>query len=289
LNKKNLVLCGLLVCAALRAQEAPDNQDYTPEEAYYLGRAVAAAILELYPLWTGRPGITPYLNLICQAIAINSPRPDPYNGYHVTILDSDAINAFATPGGHIFITRGMAERAPSEDALAGVIAHELAHIQLMHGLSVIAETRYFDETGAMARQAEDIARRRSAAAGSALEKTAALRNAVSGIMDALLKDGYTIEQEFEADAYAVTLLAAAGYDPAGLAEMLDVLRRDSQEQRPGAALNSGQNATHPSPARRLAKLPGAADLSGGRRTRAFRDARFKRLYSGGWTNDANGG
>jgi len=92
-------------------------EDINPEQEYYIGRAVAANILSTYKLWNGSPALTAYLNNICAAITINSPRPDIYNGYHVAILDSDEINAFASSGGHILITRGLINAAKSLDAL----------------------------------------------------------------------------------------------------------------------------------------------------------------------------
>ncbi|MCL2128659.1 MAG: M48 family metalloprotease, partial [Treponema sp.] len=103
-------------------------EEITPEQEYYIGRAVGANILSTYRIWNGSPALTAYANRICNAITFNSPRPDIYNGYHVMLLDTDEINAFATSGGHIFLSRGIVTSAKSEDALAGVIAHEIAHI-----------------------------------------------------------------------------------------------------------------------------------------------------------------
>ena len=116
-------------------------EEITPEQEYYIGRAVAANILSTYKLWNGNAALTAYLNNICMAIAINSPRPYIFNGYRLAILDSNEINAFATSGGHIFVTRGLINAAKSEDALAGVIAHEIAHIQLKHGIKAIKNSR----------------------------------------------------------------------------------------------------------------------------------------------------
>ena len=116
-------------------------EDITPEQEYFIGRAVAANILGSYTIWNGDPALTDYLNLICTAITINSPRPDVFNGYRVAILDSNEINAFATSGGHILVTRGLINAAGSEDALAAVIAHEVAHIQLQHGIKAIRNNR----------------------------------------------------------------------------------------------------------------------------------------------------
>src|SRR5215471_21733386 len=86
-------------------------EEITPEQEYYIGRAVAANVLSSYKIWNRNGALTSYLNLICAAITINSPRPDVYNGYHLAILDSDEINAFATSGGHILVTRGLINAA----------------------------------------------------------------------------------------------------------------------------------------------------------------------------------
>ncbi|HBG36499.1 MAG TPA: peptidase M48, partial [Treponema sp.] len=96
----------------------------TPEQEYYIGRSVAATLLQSYDL-ADEVKLTAYLNKICMALVIHSERPELYNGYHVSILDSDQINAFATSGGHILITRGLLSCAENEDALASVIAHEI--------------------------------------------------------------------------------------------------------------------------------------------------------------------
>ena len=112
----------------------------TPEQEYYIGRSVAATLLQSYDL-ADEVKLTAYLNKICMALVIHSERPELYNGYHVSILDSDQINAFATSGGHILITRGLLSCAENEDALASVIAHEIGHIQLQHSLKAIKTSR----------------------------------------------------------------------------------------------------------------------------------------------------
>jgi predicted Zn-dependent protease len=66
------------------------------------------------------------------------------------ILDSRELNAFSTPGGHIFITKGFIDIIPSEDALAGIIAHELAHVMLKHGLKILDNMKITNEAGIMA-------------------------------------------------------------------------------------------------------------------------------------------
>ena len=109
----------------------------TLQDLYYLGRAVAANILAVYKPYTGNPDLTRYLNLICQAIVVNNPTIGLFNGCAVLILDSPELNAFASPGGHILVTKGLVESAASEDMLAAIIAHELAHVKLKHGMAII--------------------------------------------------------------------------------------------------------------------------------------------------------
>jgi predicted Zn-dependent protease len=214
-------------------------EEITPEQEYYIGRAVAANILSSYRIWNGNPALTNYLNLICTAITINSPRPDIYNGYHVAILDSNEINAFATSGGHIFVTRGLINAAKSEDALAGVIAHEVAHIQLQHSIKAIKNSRVTQAllvTG-------------TAAAGAATgmdvnQLTDVFNESVGEIVQTLVNSGYSQTQEFEADNTAMALMAGAGYNPSGL---IDMLRELTSVQRSG----TGFGKTHPTPAQRI--------------------------------------
>jgi len=237
--------------------------DITPEQEYYIGRAVAANILTTYSLWKGGPTLTAYLNNICNVIVINSSRPEIYNGYHVAILDSNEINAFATSGGHIFLTRRLISIAKSEDALAGVIAHEIAHIQLQHSVKAIKTSRI---TNALMVTGASVA---GAVSGYDVnELTSVFNESVGDIVNTLVNNGYSQTQEFEADAKALSLLASAGYNPSGLIEMLKELEKTQKNS------SGGFNKTHPSPSRRLsaaekvlAKQTAVTDTSSYRRAR----------------------
>ena len=237
-------------------------EEITPEQEYFIGRAVAANILTTYRVWNGSPAMTAYLNKICNAIVINSSKPEIYNGYHVVLLDSTEINAFATSGGHIFVTRGLVSSAKSEDALAGVIAHEIAHIQLQHSIKAIKTSRI---THALMVTGTSAA---GAAAGyNVNELTDIFNETIGDIVSTLVNNGYSQTQEFEADSTALALLAGAGYNPSGLTDMLKELDK-TQSGRPG-----GFNKTHPTPARRLANAEKdigkhrVTDTSASRRTR----------------------
>jgi predicted Zn-dependent protease len=211
----------------------------TPEQEYYIGRAVAANILTNYKLWNNDPELTGYLNLICGAIVINSPQPHNFNGYHVAILDSNEINAFTTSGGHIFLTRGLINLAKTEDALAAVIAHEVAHNQLRHSIKSIKTSRV---TQALLVTV-------TAGAGNAMgmdinEMTDILNESVGEIVQTMVNNGYSKEQEYEADIAAMSFLAAAGYQPSALIDMLNELKAVHKS-------TSGFNKTHPAPIQRI--------------------------------------
>jgi predicted Zn-dependent protease len=248
---------------------AATDDDVYPEDAYFLGRAVAANIIDRYRPYTEKPEATRYLNEICAALAVNSPMPDMYNGYHAMILDSQELNAFATTGGHIFITRGLLETLATEDALAAIFAHEIAHIQLYHSVDLIKYMRLTRDLSNTADRAADVAAREA----SLNQRKTLFDNAVREMVTTLVINGYAQEQEFQADIYAVKLLALAGYMPASLVDALRVLQ--------GTTARNGYNSTHPSPARRIANIQ--QEMTRNSRfyqvedTRTFRASRFAGL------------
>lgn len=155
----------------------------------------------------------------------------------VAILDTDEINAFATPGGHVLVTKGLLSCADSEDALAGVIAHELGHIQLKHGIGAIKANRI---TAAAVESSATMA------VGS--EKKAELKfleDASKEIVTTLVNSGYSKSQEYDADRFAVKLMARAGYDPNAMTEMLKIM---SEKQKHDSR---GFGKTHPSAVSRI--------------------------------------
>jgi predicted Zn-dependent protease len=238
-------------------------EEITPEQEYYIGRAVGANILVAYKIYNGKPELTAYLNQICRAITINSPKPFLYNGYHVNILDTDEINAFATSGGHIFLTLGLIACADSEDALAGVISHEIAHIQLQHGIKSIRNSRITQAlivTGTSAVGA--------VTGMDVQELTSVFNESIGEIITTMVNNGYSQTQEFEADATALSLMAAAGYDPQGLMSMLRILQQNQRDT------TKGFGKTHPTPAQRITN----AQISIGQYrvldTKSYRVARY---------------
>jgi predicted Zn-dependent protease len=239
-------------------------EEINPEQEYYIGRAVGANILTAYKVRNGNPSLTSYLNMICSAVTINSPRPDVYNGYHAAILDTNEINAFATSGGHIFVTYGLINAANSEDALAAVIAHEVAHIQLKHSIKAIKTSRITQAilvTGASAAGA--------ATGMNVNELTDVFNESVGEILLTMVNNGYSQSQEFEADNTAMSLLASAGYNPSGLIDMLNELRTAQ------SASSGGFNKTHPTPAQRITNAEKIINRHRVTDTSSYRRSRFQ--------------
>jgi predicted Zn-dependent protease len=238
-------------------------EQISPEQEYYIGRAVAANILSTYKIYNGNSALISYLNKICAAITINSPRPDVYNGYHVAILDTNEINAFATSGGHIFVTRGLISATKSEDALAAVIAHEIAHIQLQHSIKAIKTSRITQAiivTGASAV---------GAVTGKDIDHlTDVFNESVGEIFQTVVNNGYSQTQEFEADNTALSLLASAGYNPSCLIDMLNELKAAQSNS------SGGFSRTHPTPAQRIANAEKSMSIYRVPDTRSYRQARF---------------
>jgi predicted Zn-dependent protease len=252
---------GVSAATATFAEAKKAADSLTPENEYYLGRAVAANIAGTYKIYRNA-ALQAYLDKICDTIVVNSPRPDIYNGYHVAVLDTQEINAFATPGGHVFVTRGLIACASNEDALASVIAHEIAHIQKQHALTSIRNARYVN--AAISGTLAGI----GAAVGTeqAKELAGVMGDSVNEVVTTMVVNGFSKEQEFEADATALALLASAGYQPSGILEMLEALK-----QKQGAG---GFSKTHPAPAERIANVNRTIGNYKVQDTRTFRAPRY---------------
>jgi predicted Zn-dependent protease len=217
-------------------------EDFTPEQEYYVGRSVGAVILNQYKPYNNKQA-NDYLNLLGQTLSKASDMPETFGGYHFLILDSEEINAFAAPGGLIFITRGMLRCCRHEDAVAAVLAHEIGHVQTKHGLQAVKKSRITSALTTIG-----IEGTKTFGGEELAELTETFENSVSDITTTLVNNGYSRSFEREADRAALTILKRVGYDPNGL---LDMLRVMSKRLKPGR-LDFAK--THPSPASRIADI-----------------------------------
>lgn len=224
------------------AAAARSFEDFTPEHEYYIGRGVAAVVLQKYPPYD-QPTANAYLNLVGQSVAAASDMPRTYGGYHFLVQDSQEINALSAPGGLVFVTRGLLRCCRTEEALAGVLAHEVGHVQSRHGIQAIRQARINDAfltigiESAKAMGPQHIA-----------NLTQAFEGVIDDIVQKLINSGYARASEYEADTAAVRILQRLGYDPNGLVAMLEIMKARLIAGRPDFA------KTHPSPDSRINEL-----------------------------------
>jgi beta-barrel assembly-enhancing protease len=156
-----------------------------------------------------------YINQIGNLILAQSKKA-PFE-FHFSIMNSNAINAFATPGGYIYINKGLINVAENEGELAGVIAHEIGHANARHVASIIEKSQKLN----IATLAAIIA---GAFLGGGGEATAAIAAfAFAGSSSLTLK--YMREHEEEADRLGITYLVSAGYYPAAMVDFLRIMKQ----------------------------------------------------------------
>jgi predicted Zn-dependent protease len=204
-----------------------------PEEIA-IGRDVASRLLGAAPL-VADPGLQRYVNNVGRWLAAQTERPDL--PWQFGVLESPNVNAFAVPGGTIFITRGLLERMRNEAELAGVLGHEIVHVLRKHHLKAI-------QKGAQ-----------SALAGDALsmalrERGGAARDKLIAFGTEMYGRGLDKSDELEADRIGVVIAARAGYDAYGLPSVLQTLQAMSAQDSSLALMFK----THPAPAERLDAL-----------------------------------
>ena len=152
----------------------------------------------------------------------------PYFDYHYTALEDKTVNAFALPGGYVFITRGMLEKLENEAQLASVLAHETVHVVARHSSAQISR-----EIGI------------EVALSVASSKTSGAAGQVAGIARQMIGLSYSRSQEKEADMGGIDYMVQAGYDPDEMVKTMQMLEAENQ---------SGEIeflSTHPSPDRRV--------------------------------------
>jgi len=231
------ILSGDQVESILRGAKAVQKtwENLTPEQEYYIGRAVAAQVFQTYrPL--DQPAANAYLNVLGQSLAVFSSRPETFGGYHFLLLDSDEINAFAAPGGLILVTRGMLRCCDSEDELAAVVAHEICHVEKKHGLSAIKQGRLTEAFSIIAAESA-----KQAGNDQLATLTREFEGSVGDVVKTLTTSGYSQAQERDADAAAVGLLRRAGYPEKAMITMLQRM-----DKRLANARGLGFAKTHPS-------------------------------------------
>lgn len=173
------------------------------------GREIAARIFGRYKA-SEDAELIKYVNLVGLALVRNTNRPEL--DFHFALLNTDEINAYAVPGGYIFITQGALKLMQDEAELAGVLAHEIGHVIEMH---VVKELKVKGDDNSAA---TGLAR---LVGGSSESARAAFGQAVDKGFEMVFQDAYKREDELQSDRVSVTLNTLAGYDAGALARYLN--------------------------------------------------------------------
>ncbi|MBX3715529.1 MAG: M48 family metallopeptidase [Burkholderiales bacterium] len=228
-----------------KVQEA--TKEYTVEEEIALGEGITTGFLGAIRLHPDER-LQRYVNRVGRWLASQTERADlPWT---FGVIDTEIINAFAMPGGTVVVSHGLVKRLGSESELAGVLAHEIAHVLKKHQLSAIQSDAGWSAaaTGAKAVAADQIARR---GGGDVMGIKTQLANAgVDLVKDGLFLRPLDRSMEYEADRLGVVVAARGGYDPYGFVAVLTMLAQVKPEET-GVSITF---STHPSPADRLAEL-----------------------------------
>ncbi len=204
----------------------------TQEEVQFGQRLSAEIEKEMKVL--DNPKVQEHVRRIGRKIASKAPRQDVE--YHFTVIDNiKEVNAFAGPGGYIYVYTGLLKKVSDDNELAGVLAHEVGHVSARHSMKQLTKRMGFDAISKMLLGQD------------AQEWQVTATSMLSGL--GFLS--FSRKQEYEADELGVQVMKAAGYDPRGLLRFLDKLVA-MRDREPSAV--ERMLATHPAPGERRAKV-----------------------------------
>jgi len=217
------------------AEAVKEIKGPSESEEIAIGRQIAGNLLGAAPL-VKDDKLQKYVNRIGRWVATQSERPDL--PWHFGVIQSEDMNAFAAPGGYIFITLGLYRTFQSEADLAGVLGHEVGHVIRQHHLKILQQSKLVD------------------LGGKVLSKQVGGNDKVQQFIGSgaeIVARGLDQDAEFEADRIGVVLAARAGYDAYGLPSVLQQIGHASKDDSRVALLFK----THPLPEDRLSKLGSA--------------------------------
>ncbi|HDP88414.1 MAG TPA: peptidase M48 Ste24p [Thioalkalivibrio sp.] len=251
-----LAFAALSGCATNPVTGGQDFVLMTQDQEIATGRQYHQQLLQQHPTYED-PRLQAYVSRIGDELARNSHRSELV--FHFTVLDSQDVNAFALPGGYVYITRGIMAYMNSEAELAGVLGHEIGHVTARHGVRQQSAATVTGILGAVIS-----ARAGSQAAGD-----------LSNMLGTALIRGYGREHELEADRLGAEYLARVGYDPQEMLGVVGILKDQEEFEKQRAAeegreprIYHGVFATHPANDARLQEVVRAADRFKGSATRS---------------------
>ena len=228
-----LVACTAVVSAQTRI--TPPKNKYTPQQDVEIGREAAAEVRREYPVIEDRQ-IDSYLDGLGQRLVAAAPaelKQEVFE-YSFTPVNLKDINAFALPGGPMFVNRGMFAAAATEGEVVGVMAHELSHVLLRHGTANATKAQGF-QLGALAGAIA------GAVIGGGVGQVIS-QGSQFGLGTWLLK--YSRDYEKQADLLGAQIMARAGYDPRDLGRMFETIAKEGNGAPPQWL------SSHPNPGNR---------------------------------------
>ena len=237
----------------------------SPDQELQVGREQHPQVLAEFGGPYPDPALQAYVQQIGQELAAASELPDlPFT---FTLLNSEVVNAFALPGGYVYVTRGLLVLADDEAELAGVLAHEIGHVSARHSAQ-----RY--SRGVLAQGGLTLGTIVAGVLGGAAAAEAVGQAGGAGAKAWLA--GYSRDQEFQADDLGVRYLARAGYDPGAMPSFLEKLARNDELARQLAgkddAAETSWFATHPRTPDRVQRAAAQAAAGTGQDGRSGQDA-----------------
>jgi peptidase M48-like protein len=232
------------IAAVAQTQIQLHSNKYKVSDDVKVGRQAAAEVERQFPIVNDREA-TDYVSRVGERLASSIPQQFQHAefDYFFKIINARDINAFALPGGPMYVNRGMIEAARTEGEMAGVMAHEISHVALRHGTAQASKAqKYGTAAGILGILGQVIGGPAGAAA----------QIAGQGVGVYFLK--FSREYETEADILGAQIMARSGYDPMDLANMFRTIEQQ------GGGSSGGFLSSHPSPANRYARIQQEARL-----------------------------
>ena len=249
-NRHSLLFALVLFFVGCSTNPVTGRQDFvTMSEAQEirLGNRYHTEIIKQYPLYDN-PELQAYISDIGNRLAVNSHRS--HLDFSFYLVDSPQVNAFAVPGGHIYITRGIMAYMQDEAQLAGVIGHEIGHVTARHSVRQSAQSQLSSLLTA------------AVAIGTGSQEVAQLSTTLGGA----LVSGYGRKHELESDRLGAEYLAKSGYDSRKMIEVVGILKDQELASRERALAEGKQPssyhglfATHPRNDTRLKQVVSEAE------------------------------
>lgn len=234
------------------AEKLGQSGEMSEADEVSLGGHMAATLVGAVPL-DRDVALQKYVNQIGRWVSLHSSRPALQ--WRFGVLADDTVNAFAAPGGYVFVTRGLLQTLESEAELAGVLAHEIVHVTAKHHLQAVQQNNRLgaatDVLGYLGDR--EINKRGGQYAGAKRD----VADRLLGATKELYARGLDKGDEFQADREGLNLMARAGYDPYALLAVLQKLEARTGTDSALALLLQ----THPKPADRLSALATAKVLN----------------------------